>query len=287
MTRRRLRPRLHPFPLSLLAALAFAWVHAAASSAPVYDAPITHSPYGLVFVDVVVNGRPARALVDTGSFRGVELSSRLAAGLGIALMATDRIAKRHEGNDLRLQEGRVASLTIGGMKLRDVDVSVVEGDVERISERVETPFDVILGWGFLSRYSILLDYRERTLRWGEGALRGVGPRRGGRVTTIPYETVKGVPVVAGLVGGDSIRLLVDTGAPTCNLDPAVAKAPAGELVPRPLRLGEDRISVSFRVKDLGVIRESLGCAAVLGNNLLEAGRVWFRPDEGTISIFSP
>jgi predicted aspartyl protease len=287
VTRRRFQPRLHPFPLSFLAALAFAWVHAAAFPAPVYDAPITLSPYGLVFVDVVVNGRPVRALVDTGSFRGVELSSRLAASLELALTATDKVAKRHEGNALRLQEGRVASLAIGGMKLRDVDVSVVAGDVERISERVETPFDVILGWGFLSRYSTLLDYRERMLRWSEGAMSGVGPRQGGGAATIPYETVKGVPVVAGFVGADSVRFLVDTGAPTCNLDAAVAKAPAGELAPRPLRLAEDRTDVSFRVKDLGVIRESLGCAGVLGNNLFAAGRLYFRPDEGTISIFRP
>ncbi|HSQ59316.1 MAG TPA: retropepsin-like aspartic protease [Acidobacteriota bacterium] len=302
MTRRRLRPRLQTDPRSLLAratlacllaapAPAFADTPAAAAppaaTPPVYDAPVTISPYGLVFVEVAVNGRRALALVDTGSFRGVEISSRLATSLGLALKDSETIAKRHEGKELRLREGRAETLAIGGMKRLDVPVSLVEGDVERISERVETPFDVILGWGFLSRYFILLDYRERTIRWSEGAWTE-GERPGaGRAAPIPYETVKGVPVVTGVIGADSLRLLVDTGAPTCNLDAAIAGAPAGELVPRSLDLGGGRTEVSFRVKDLGVIRESLGCSAVLGNNLFAAGRLYFRPGEGTISIVRP
>lgn len=303
MTRRRRRPRLPAIRTRLLALLpllplcaglagrAFAGPAngpaATSAPAPVYEVSVTLSPYGLVFVQVVVGGRPALALVDTGSFRGVELSSRLATRVGLSLEASRTVAKRHEGKSLSLLEGRIAEIAIGGMTLRDVPVSVVEGDVERIADRVGTEFDVILGWGFLSRYSLLLDYRARTMRWSEGALDVEKPRGEGRDVAIRYDTVKGVPVVAGRIGPDSLRMLVDTGAPTCNLDAAIAGGPAGELVPRTLTLGGMRRELSFRVKDLGVVRESLGCAAVLGNNLFGSGRLYFDPRETAITILRP
>jgi hypothetical protein len=251
---------------------------------PVYRTPIDVSPYGLPFVDVFVNGRPARALLDTGSFRGVELSSRLATELGLALAPTGRVAKRHDGKSLVLQEARLVSFTIGGMRREDVAASVVEGDVERISERVSTPFDVILGWEFLSRYSLLVDYRERTLRWSLGRLSDAVPRRAAGVTTVPVETVKGVPVVAGFVGADSVRFLVDTGAPTCNLDATIAGAPTGDMIERNLRIGTEAMETSCRVKDLSVVRESLNCAAVLGNNLFTEWRLYYESRSATITF---
>jgi hypothetical protein len=141
----RMKPQKVRFPLAFLF-LAFISPCAAAT---VYKNPIEISEYDLVFTNLKINGKEVRALIDSGSFRNVQLSGALAEELHLPLTDTETIARRHEGKDLHLRSGRVGTLALGGFEQRDVAVHVSEGDIENIARQVHTDFQVILGWGFL------------------------------------------------------------------------------------------------------------------------------------------
>jgi len=86
--------------------------------------------------------------------------------------------------------------------------------------------------------------------------------------------INGVPVVSGALDGQPIKLLFDTGAPMCNLDPGVAKASIGERAQREVMIEENKFALEFRIKDLSAIKQSLGCSGVIGNNFLDRYEVY-------------
>jgi len=253
-------------------------------AAPVYHATLELSDYNLLFTPVKINGHEARALIDSGNYRAVQLSSTLAQSLKLALTKTDETLKHHEGKDLSLATGRIDSLAVGDYEQRDVEVGVIEGDIEKIAAQVGTKFDVILGWGFISRFHMLLDYKRLSMRFSARPL-----ATGASAFSLKYSLVNRAPVVRGSVGPgnvEEVNFLFDTGAPTCSLDLDLANAPKGAKVSRDLTLAERRIPLEFRAKDLTVIRKSLGCVGVIGNNLLMQYAVYFDPDAKMIHLSS-
>src|SRR5215510_11137923 len=69
---------------------------------PVYRATLELSDYNLLFTPVKINGHEARALIDSGNYRAVQLSSTLAQSLKVALAKTDETPRHHEGKELSL-----------------------------------------------------------------------------------------------------------------------------------------------------------------------------------------
>jgi hypothetical protein len=251
---------------------------------PVYRATLELSDYNLLFTPVKINGQSARALIDSGNFRAVQLSSTMAQSLKLAPTKTDETPRHHDGKDLSLASGRIDSLAIGDYERRDVEVGVIEGDIEKISAQVGTKFDVILGWGFISQFHMLLDYKRRSMQFSARPLAA-----GASAFSLKYSVVNRAPVVRGSVGpgkAEEVNLLFDTGAPTCSLDLDLANAPNGMKVSRDLTLAERRIPLEFRAKDLTVIKKSLGCVGVIGNNLLSQYAVYFDPDAKMIHLSS-
>ena len=81
-----------------------------------------------------------------------------------------------------------------------------------------------------------------------------------------------------------IGLLVDTGAPMCNLDAELTREAKGEVVERTLSIGTWSGMVRWRVKDLAVTRQALGSTATLGNNFFNRHVVDFRVLEQTLLL---
>ncbi len=73
-------------------------------AATVYKNAIQISPYNLIFTRVKINGKEVLALIDSGSFRTVELSSTLAQKLKIPLVETTKVVRRYEGKDFYLKK---------------------------------------------------------------------------------------------------------------------------------------------------------------------------------------
>jgi len=249
--------------------------------APLHELPLLLSDYGLVFTRITVQGRPVLALVDTGSASGLRLSERIARELQIELHSVPGTTVRGlDGQVLEVQRGRLASLELGDMALGPIDFEVTGTRIETIARQVNTPFDAVLGWGFLARSDLELDYPKRTLRLGQD----LSSARAFATISLPYADTKGVPLVQGLVGGKPVRLLVDTGAPMCNLDAELAREAKGEVVERTLSIGTWSGMVRWRVKDLAVTRQAMGSTATLGNNFFNRHVVDFRVLEQTLLL---
>ena len=248
----------------------------------VYRAALELTDYNLLFTPVKVNGQEARALIDSGSFRAVQLSSTLAQSLKLALTRTGKASRRYEGKEVYPTSGRIESLTIGDYERRDVEVDVIEGDVENVAAQVGTKFDVLLGWGFISQFHILLDYKRLAMRFGKQPLAVAAG-----AISLKYSVVNGAPIVRGRLApgsNEEVGFLFDTGAPMCNLDLELANGPKGAKVSRDVTLAERRFTLEFRAKDLTAIRKPLGCVGVIGNNLLRQYAIYFDPDAKFIHL---
>ncbi len=253
----------------------------APATATVHQLPIEVSSYPLVFVQVRVNGKEVRALLDTGSSAAVRLSTRLAQDLQLVLVADAKATVQGlDGRRLAVQSGTLDTFSLGDARDKDVAVEVAGDRVESVSAQVGTPFDVMLGWGFLARYNFILDYRKRELRFSEGAL----PPPSSQGAAIHYSIANRLPVVTARIAGQDIKLLLDTGAPMCNLDAAFAQAPPGRIVSRELVLGGKPLAVEWRAKDLSVTRQALGTSGTLGNNLLGLHAVHVNTRDQTITL---
>jgi predicted aspartyl protease len=267
-----------PCIVVLVASLALMARGSATASAPrtppdVHRDSVQISSYGLVFVRAVVNGRPELALLDTGSSSTLELSPSLAADLAIPLISdTQRTIRGHDGRGFAAQWGRADSVSLAGYVVRNVPFDVPGDRVDGIAREVGTPFRLIVGWGFVSRFRMLLDYAHRRLEISDLPI----ARRRARLT-VTYDDDHLVPVVRAQMDSMALQLLVDTGAPMCSLSPERAGGPQLMSAERKLRLGRARVSAEWRVKDLSVIRRGLGCDGVIGNNLLDRYAISFDP----------
>ena len=222
------------------------------------------SDYPLLFAPVRINGTPVQALIDTGSSSSVRLSARLAQALGLVLVTDARsVVQALDGRRLAVQRAAVDTLAVGDWVESNFEVEVAGNRIESISAQVGTSFDAILGWGFLSRRNFMLDYRRRVLRFSESPQQPAP-----KSVPIAYTVVNRLPVVAGLWDQRPLKLLLDTGAPMCNIDTLFAGVPTGEIVLKDLILGSMNLPIQWRVKDLAVTRQALGSAGTLGNNLL-------------------
>ena len=232
--------------------------------------PLQISPYALVYAAVTVNGVPCLALLDTGSATPLRISATLAQNLRLQLSPDPRATVQGlDGKRQPVQRGMLDTLLVGPVAMQQIAVEVAGDRIEAIAAQVGTAFDVVLGWGFLAQQSFTLDYRLR--QWQ------IGARPGGAATgiRIAYAIVQRLPVIQAELDGREALLLVDSGAPMCNIDIPLAGAAAGSVVSRVLRLGVIERSVEWRVKDLSVPRQALGTVATLGNNLLGQYRVHF------------
>lgn len=240
------------------------------AAASVHKTAIQLSSYNLIYTKIKINGLEILALVDSGSFRTLQLSSVLARELKIPLTETMKVARRYEGKDFHLESGRIDSFVIGDYESRNVAIDVIEGDIEDISRQVNTKFEAILGWGFLSQYYLLLDYKNLSMIFSEDPI-----VLGTSGFNINYTVVNNVPVIKGLVDNLPINLLFDTGAPMCNIDLIMGGASKGEKVSKELLIDGKRFSLEWRVKDVAAIKKSLNCDGVIGNNFLKTYAVYF------------
>lgn len=109
--------------------------------------------HGHFWVEIRVNGRPMRALVDTGA-SSVSMNVADAQRLGVDLGGARRITTQTAGGPRQAWLTRVASIQVGDIVLNDVEAS--------FSERNELPA-VLLGMSFLNHVDLQRSGQTLTL----------------------------------------------------------------------------------------------------------------------------
>ena len=99
---------------------------------------------GMYFIEGKINGRTTRFLVDTGA-TFVTMSSQHARAVGIDYRKGERGTVQTATTTVPVWQVYLRSITVGGIKLSNVEASVIEGS---------QPSDVLLGNSFLGRTQI-------------------------------------------------------------------------------------------------------------------------------------
>lgn len=112
----------------------------------------------VIFVDALLNGRKYAMLLDTGA--GITVIDKSAAqSLGLAPGANmNLLGAAGEG---QASVTRLASLRIGGVELRDLQVAVTDLGLIRVLGGQS--FGGIIGFNVLARFRMTVDYHRRTL----------------------------------------------------------------------------------------------------------------------------
>ncbi|HSS20417.1 MAG TPA: retropepsin-like aspartic protease [Pyrinomonadaceae bacterium] len=263
--------RLFHCLIYLLLTLACSPLKVGAQSRSIHKTAIQLSSYNLIFTKVRVNGREVLALIDSGSSRPLEISSHLAQELSIPLIEDKtRTIRGHDGKPFYLSRGRLQSFVIGDSEKKDIDIEVAGEHLVDIAKQVNTTVEVLIGWGFLSRGYVVIDYPHLTLELSDQPM-----ETGGGDLHLGYSVVNNVPIVRGAMDDGEINLLFDTGAPMSNIDASYVQVEIGGKVTKETVLGNHKVSLEWRVKDLSVIKGSLGCTGVIGNNFLSRYRLYF------------
>lgn len=120
--------------------------------------PIDVAFGGLVFVTAEVAGTPMSFVVDSGAEGTVLNSSRLAK---LGLQATGTFAAGAGGGDVVMSYVPHVTTKVGAATLADQIVGAIPLDA--LEGPMQRPLDGILGYDFLSRFVVELDYQRRTM----------------------------------------------------------------------------------------------------------------------------
>ncbi|MGH2570788.1 MAG: aspartyl protease family protein, partial [bacterium] len=157
----------------------------------------------LVLVTAEVNGVPGAFLLDTGAGATV-LHSGFAAQLGLSPRGV--MEARGAGGSETAAFVDASTLRLPGVVLRDQTIVAI--GLDGVAEALGRPIAGILGWDFLSRFAVEIDYAHAKL-----ALAPSGeyePRPG--AVRVPLRIEMNVPRVEGTLDGEHRgSFLVDTG----------------------------------------------------------------------------
>lgn len=112
----------------------------------------------IIVLKLLVNGIPKNFALDTGASRSV-IAKQDASELGLKEVMKEK--GRGAGGEIEVSLARLNSLTLGNAVFRDFPCVVA--DLEEINKAVGGGISGILGFDFLSKFKVTIDYRERKL----------------------------------------------------------------------------------------------------------------------------
>ncbi len=186
--------------------------------------PLDRAASGLLLAPVAIDGRQARLLLDTGAERTV-LSDAAVQALGLPLDEWVSTAMQGVGGVERRRNADVASLEIGGLKLRRRALAGVVSLPRAPSlGRVfpDAAASGLLGMDLLSVFDVEIDPAGPTLALRQGCAEAPGwPAPWSAVAAaVPRVGVMVAPVT---VNGVQLRALLDTGSTATIVDARAAQ----------------------------------------------------------------
>jgi hypothetical protein len=253
-----------------------------AAAAPADVLEFEKTPYGLLFADIEVAGKPVRAMIDFGDPAVLSLATSFIDEHGLEAEPTGETMMYADGTTFQRLQGRVGSAIIGGQRLESVRFSSASGEIEAVAAQVGTPFEAVVGWGFFGTRPFVLDYAEGRFEFGlEACPAGADAIR----TRNPGNSYPGHSylIVDGMLGKRPTRLLLDTGHPINVVDrklldddrlageAVTIEHVAGRVDGRELTLTFDdwQRPLAFQPSDMKAL-EPLGVDAILGQPFLES-----------------
>src|ERR1700731_127599 len=115
----------------------------------------------LILLPVKVNEHgPFEFILDTGAGTSL-LSSELADNLKVKVLGSKE--GQSAGGRVSVSLAKIDSLAVGGARLSDVDVGIV--DLKHIGAAVGAQIDGDLGYNFLRHFRVTIDYSKSQIRF--------------------------------------------------------------------------------------------------------------------------
>ena len=175
--------------------------------------PFTTLSGGIIIIQVRLDDFPdtLNFILDTGS-GGVSLDSSTVSYFHLPVTPSDR-KLRGIGSMRKISYVTNRTLHFPNLEVEHLDIHI--NDYELLTSVYGVKIDGIVGYSFLSRYIVKIDYDKNTVEiWTEGTIKY--PRRGMLINPV----INGIPVFDAAVtdGGSSLsRFYFDTGAGLCLL----------------------------------------------------------------------
>ena len=175
----------------------------------------------LILLPVQVNGRgPFDFILDTGAGTSL-LSSDLAKQLDVKVIGSKE--GHSAGEKVSVSLAKIDFLAVGGIKLSDVDVGIV--DLATIGKTIGAKIDGDLGYNFLKHFRVSIDYRDCEIRLDDP--KRVESLSRSAKTEIPIRLASPAkPLILVDVhanGRGPFQFAIDTGTSTTAIAPELAK----------------------------------------------------------------
>ena len=175
----------------------------------------------LILLPVQVNGRgPFDFILDTGAGTSL-LSSDLAKQLDVKVIGSKE--GHSAGGKVSVSLAKIDFLAVGGIKLSDVDVGIV--DLATIGKTIGAKIDGDLGYNFLKHFRVSIDYRDCEIRLDDP--KRVESLSRSAKTEIPIRLASPAkPLILVDVhanGRGPFQFAIDTGTSTTAIAPELAK----------------------------------------------------------------
>jgi hypothetical protein len=123
------------------------------------EVPIEIAYGGLIFVKVMINGTPMSMILDSGAEATVLNRSRLAK---LGLQGLGKFATGAGGGDVELSYVKGVTTQVGDAQVTDQIVAAIM--LDQLEEPLSRPLDGILGYDFMSRFVLEIDYQHSKMR---------------------------------------------------------------------------------------------------------------------------
>jgi predicted aspartyl protease len=123
-----------------------------------------------IFTEAIINGKPARLLIDTGASRTVFDAERIKAFLSAKRPRLKKIEKLSTGLGTNTMESRAVKLKefrLGETVINNYSAVVLNiGHVNESYQMLGYPeIDGVLGGDLLHQMKAVIDYRKKEIRW--------------------------------------------------------------------------------------------------------------------------
>lgn len=176
----------------------------------------------LILLPVEVNGEgPFEFILDTGAGTSL-LSTELGKKLKVKVLGSKE--GQSAGGTVSVSLAKLNSLAVGGARLEDFDVGLV--DLSHIGNTIGAKIDGDLGYNFLKHYRISLDYRKNEIRFDDPK-RSEPVGRSPAITQVPMRLANPAkPLILIDVYGNGagpFQFAIDTGTSTTAITPELAQ----------------------------------------------------------------
>lgn len=193
--------------------------------------------HGKPFVMAMVNGKgPFRFVVDTGTGGQALVTPELADALGLPAVGQAHLNDPSGLGGKSVPMVLIESLNVAGVEFRGVRA------VRHAVNGEDGACDGLLGFTLFRDYLLTLDYPNRRMTLGAGALTADGEK-----SVLPFRMPDGVPIVPLQIGKLRIDALVDSGGDGLSLPEGLASRLKFAVDPVAFAAGQS-FSTRFQIK---------------------------------------